>query len=179
MTECKDNGWLDWRTYHFGSHVWKNAGTWPNQNQCCLALVDCEQFDNRPGCNADLQRPKVHQGLTDEWLCFKDFYGSFQVERLNVSAVIRSAWSIRNKKLLIDVCCPSVVFLWWIPFHSSARNMLFLYVLYTLFTIYSTCTLPSNACWSIFLVSCDRVNRMQTAHTLSVSLGQCLSRNHQ
>lgn len=39
---ARDNGWLDWRTYHFGSHVWKNAGTWPSQNQCGLALVDCE-----------------------------------------------------------------------------------------------------------------------------------------
>lgn len=55
----RDNGWLDWRTYHFGSHVWKNAGTWPSQNQCGLLLVNCELFSNKPACNANLlQRPK-------------------------------------------------------------------------------------------------------------------------
>lgn len=59
----RDNGRLDWKTYHFGSHVWKNAGTWPSQNQCGLALVGCELFSNKLRCNADLlQRPKVHQG---------------------------------------------------------------------------------------------------------------------
>lgn len=59
-----DNGWLDWRTYYFGSHVRKNAGTWPSQNQCCLVLVDCELFCNKP-CNVMptcCRDWKVHQG---------------------------------------------------------------------------------------------------------------------
>lgn len=71
----RDNGWLDWRTYHFRSHVWKNAGTWPSQNQCGFLLVNCELFSNKLACNAGLlQRPKVHQG--PPW----DFYGPMQTK---------------------------------------------------------------------------------------------------
>lgn len=76
MKKSKDNGWLDWRTYPFGSHVGKKAGTWPSQNQCGVALVDCELFGNKPGRNAityrDQSSPRSTKGfkvsIVDEML---------------------------------------------------------------------------------------------------------------
>lgn len=92
--------WLTWFGGHIaGSHVWRNARTWPKQNWCGLILVNCELFSS--GLHATPPDQRFIKVRHETWM------SECTHKRLNVLLVVCCTLIAEDNKQLskISVLC--------------------------------------------------------------------------